>query len=251
MIHLLESAADIRNIEAFKDWTRECVRPIFPHGSLACGYGHMNAGGVSLDYVLAIDYPLGHFQAIRNYAGGIDTPILRRWLATHEPQLLELAQPWPDVPEWWLKSMTAHKLENVAAHAKICSTRCIGTYFSFHRVPECLGERHSTLLRELVPIMHEVLYQVISTYIVRGTGEDAEFIALMSSLSEREKTIMHWLQLGKSNPDISLLTSLKEPTVKHIISRLLEKFGVFTRAQLINKLAMHETPFVRSDTKIL
>jgi hypothetical protein len=47
---------------------------------------------------VTIDYPVGHLDGIRNRAGGIDTPILRRWLATHEPQLFEADDPWPDVP---------------------------------------------------------------------------------------------------------------------------------------------------------
>ena len=75
-------AVDVETIEDFKEWTRRKIRPVFPHETLACGYGHLHAGGVGLDYAVTVDYPVGHLEGIRNRAGGIDTPILRRWLAS-------------------------------------------------------------------------------------------------------------------------------------------------------------------------
>ena len=68
----------LKTVDEFKEWTRKRIRPIFPHETLACGYGHLHAGGVSLDYMIGVDYPVDHLQKIRNRAGGIDTPILRR-----------------------------------------------------------------------------------------------------------------------------------------------------------------------------
>ncbi len=55
MIDAIELERDeVRTIDEFKGWTREKVRPIFPHETLASGYGHLHAGGVALDYVVTI-----------------------------------------------------------------------------------------------------------------------------------------------------------------------------------------------------
>ncbi len=105
----------VKTIDEFKEWTRKKVRPIFPHETLGSGYGHLHAGGVALDYVVTVDYPVSYLQGIRNQAGGIDTPILRRWLATREPQLFEADRPWPDVPVAWLECFRKWGLRNAAA----------------------------------------------------------------------------------------------------------------------------------------
>src|SRR6266852_5246334 len=113
---LLESAASVRTADDFKEWTRACIRPIFPHESLISGWGHMHAGGVALDYMLTVDFPPEHIEATRNSAGGIDTLILRRWLAVQEPVLFDASDPWPDMPVKCLDNFRQHKLRNLIAH---------------------------------------------------------------------------------------------------------------------------------------
>lgn len=92
------SCDSVRTVDDFKRWIKTSIRPILPHESLICGLGHLHAGGVSLDCLITIDFPVGHIQTIRNRAGAIDTPILRRWLATQEPVYFDAEYPWPGTP---------------------------------------------------------------------------------------------------------------------------------------------------------
>jgi hypothetical protein len=70
---------------------------------LGGGYGRIHAGGVGIDGIVVIDFPVEHLKNICNKAGGIDTPNLRRWLATREPQLFEADSTWPHVPGEWFE----------------------------------------------------------------------------------------------------------------------------------------------------
>ena len=101
---LLNSLAIVGTADEFKTWTRTHLRPALPHGALICGLGHLHAGGVSLDYLVTVDYPTEHIEAIRNRAGAIDTPILRRWLLTQQPVVFDADAPWPETPKVWLDS---------------------------------------------------------------------------------------------------------------------------------------------------
>lgn len=225
----------VETLADFRQWTRERVRPVLPHEILACGYGHLHAGGVALDYVVTVDYPMAHLQAIRNKAGGIDTPILRRWLSSGEPQLFDADDPWPDVPPEWLQHFRHHGLQNAVAHAMYDTARCVGTYFSFHRVRASLGVGHVERVKGLVPIMHEALCRVI------GREDEAQrFAGSLAALTEREHDILRWLGLGKTNADIAAIAGLSETTVKHHLTRIFEKVGVDNRVQLIRRLAEHE-----------
>lgn len=229
-------ARDIKTVDAFKQWTREKIRPIFPHEALGCGYGHLHAGGVALDYVIAIDYPMAHLDGIRNRAGGIDTPILRRWLATREPQLFEDEAPWPDAPAAWLESFRRNRLKNAAAHAVYDTERCLGTYHFFHRIPGRLGSFHIEALKRLVPVMDKVLCRVIARLDLQN-----DFVTRLAGLSARENEIARWAGLGKTNGEIAVLSKLSENTVKHHLTNVFAKLAVETRAQLIHRLAEYET----------
>src|SRR4051794_40544814 len=121
---LREAAASVRTVDDFREWTRSCLRPILPHDALLSGFGHMHAGGVNLDYIVAVDFAVEHLEAIRNRAGAIDTPILRRWLEVQEPVFFDADKPWAEIPEKWLGSFRSCGLRNVVAHAVLDNERC-------------------------------------------------------------------------------------------------------------------------------
>jgi DNA-binding CsgD family transcriptional regulator len=233
---LLCSLTEVSTVSEFKRWTRAHLRPVLPHGALICGLGHLHAGGVGLDYLVTVDYPAEHIEAIRNRAGAIDTPILRRWLLTQKPVYFDADDPWPDTPRNWLNSFRSHRLQNVLAHAMYDRERCVGTYHSIYRLPAWPERRHIEILRSLVPALHEALCRVIE-HANGGKSLGIDFAAL----SEREREVLRWLKLGKTNAEIARLAALSESTVKHHLTRVFNKLGVPNRAQLVRCLMEHET----------
>jgi DNA-binding CsgD family transcriptional regulator len=225
---LLTSAASVRTVDDFKEWTKQRIRPLLPHGALVCGLGHLHAGGVGLDYLVTVDYPVEQIESIRNRAGAIDTPILRRWLAEQKPVYFDGRAPWPGMPAIWWDSFQRYDLQNVLAHAVVDADRCFGTYHSFFRMPTPPGEREMQTLQDLVPVLHHVLWQLIER--VNLTDD---FAARIAAMSEREREVLRWLRLGKTNAEIAELTGMSESTVKHYLTRLFDEFGVSNRAQLV------------------
>jgi len=230
------NADSVRTIDEYKEWTRRKIRPVFPHKILISGYGHLHAGGVAIDYLVTINFPQSYLQRLRNRAGAIDTPVLRRCLATQEPQLFEPDRPWPDAPAAWLENFRESGLKNLASHAVIDTERCVGTYHSFHRIPGRLGGAHVQALKRIVPVMHEVLCKVID--LVRL---DSDFARRLAALSAREMEIVQGVKSGKSNTEIAGLSGLSENTVKHHLTRIFGKLAVETRVQLVQWLVEHET----------
>lgn len=155
------TAAEVGTVADFKRWIREEVRHVLPHGAFACGYGRLGTAGVVMDYVLTVDYPLEHLAAIRNAAGDIETPLMRRCFQTESPVLFDAVRPWPDMPADWLANFRRHQLVNAAAHAGYDEVRGVGTYFSFHRLPPPLGQLQRAILIGMTPLLHETLLRVI------------------------------------------------------------------------------------------
>ncbi len=232
---LRDSAASVRTVDDFKKWTASCIRPLLPHGSLLSGLGHLHAGGVGLDYIVMVDYPVGHIEAIRNRAGAIDTPVLRRWLTKQAPVLFDGDDPWEETPQVWLDSFRQFQLRNVVAHGVLDKERCIGTYHSFYQIPGTPDKGYMDAVQTLTPMLHEVFCRVIENY--RSTGHSD---ATLGALTERERDLLQWIGLGKTNTEIARLANLSESTVKHHVTRIFDKLGMANRAQLVRYLAEHE-----------
>ena len=56
-------------------------------------------------------------------------------------------------------------------------------------------------------------------------------------MTGRERQVVHWLRLGKTNAQIAELVNQSENTVKHHVSNVFGKLGVSNRAQLVRCLA--------------
>jgi DNA-binding CsgD family transcriptional regulator len=216
MIEVIARDAErVRTVDEYKDWTRARVRPFLPHAALGSGYGHMRAGGLAFDYAVTVDCPPSHFDGVGSRAGGIDSPLLRRWLATREPQLLEL--------------------KNAASHGVYDAEHGIATYHSFQRIPGPLGAVHAQALQQLVPVMHDALCRVIGLLNLEN-----RFVASLARLSAREREIARWVRIGKTNSEIASVYGLSENTVKHHMTSIFEKLAVQNRAELAVRLVEHE-----------
>ena len=57
-----------------------------------------------------------------------------------------------------------------------------------------------------------------------------------SMLSQREKEIMEWVRIGKTNYEIGMILNISAFTVKNHLQRIFKKFDVANRAQAVEKL---------------
>lgn len=233
---LRESAAAIHTVDDYKLWTRTYLRSVLPHEALISGWGHRHAGGVGLDVMVLVDFPEEHVERIRNRAGAIDTPILRRWLATEQPVAFDADNPWPDAPAQWLDSFRRNALRNVLAHAAWDLERAGGTYHALFRMPTAPGAREAQVLSGLILLLHETFCRVIQSV----SAED-RFSMCLESLTAREREIVHWVGLGKTNGEIACIGSISENTVKHYVTEIFNKLGVCNRTQLVRRLGEHRS----------
>jgi DNA-binding CsgD family transcriptional regulator len=58
----------------------------------------------------------------------------------------------------------------------------------------------------------------------------------LEALSERERQIMVWVALGKTNPEIGCILHISEFTVKNHMKSIFSKLDVTNRAQAVSKL---------------
>jgi DNA-binding CsgD family transcriptional regulator len=240
-------AENIQEIEHFKQWTRQYVRPLIPHAALACVHGLIYGVGISLDYVVAVDYPVEHFAAIRNAAGHMDTPLARRWAEQKRPIFFDENNPGSDVSAAWLQHFRHSQLKNAAADGVMDTQACIATYFSFHRLPYLDEKVLSARFKLLTPILHQTYARVIRHH-KNSTTSSLDYFSLLTT---REYEIAIWISQGKSNIEIGCLLGVAENTVKNHISNILHKTGCNTRANLTVAVIQQEQRRFGIGTKVL
>lgn len=243
----VREAAHVTGIDSFKEWTRNSVRPLLAHGTLACVHGRLYGVGVSLDYVVTVDYPVEHLTAIRNASGHMDTPLARRWFEQQAPVFFDASSPPTDTSQAWLGHFRKHGLVNAAADGVLDKVGCIATYFSFHRLPMLDEATLRATFQILTPLLHEVFARVIRLHQERT----APLINYYSFLTSREQEIAMWVSQGKSNGDIAMLLEVSENTVRNHVSRILDKTGCGNRAGLAAAIVLQEQHRFGMGTKVL
>lgn len=242
-----QEAEHIHEIDQFKHWTRQYVRPLIPHAALACVHGLIYGVGISLDYVVTIDYPIEHLEAIRNAAGHMDTPLARRWSEQKRPVFFDENNPSSDVSDAWLQHFRTSQLKNAAADGVMDTQACIATYFSFHRLPHLDEDLLSVRFESLTPILHQTFARVIHHH-KSSTASSLDYFNLLTT---RECEIAIWISQGKSNIEIGSLLGVAENTIKNHISNILYKTGCTSRAILTVAVIQQEQRRFGIGTKVL
>ncbi len=241
----VREAAHVQEIDSFKEWIRNWVRPLLAHGALVCVHGRLYGVGVSLDYVVAIDFPVAHLAAIRNASWHMDTPLARRWFDQQAPVFFDANVPAADISEVWRGHFRQHGLVNAAADGVLDQVKCIATYFSFHQLPTLDEATLRTTFQTLTPLLHEVFARVIRLHQERSAPHSYNL------LTDREQEIGLQISQGKSNSDIATQLGVSENTIKNHLSRIFDKTGCGNRAGLAAVIILQEQHRTGIGTKVL
>ena len=94
-------------------------------------------------------------------------------------------------------------------------------------------------LKLLLPFIDTALRQMPAAPIRQAScaRDDAQRHAIrVAALSERERQIMAWVAMGKTNPEIGMILAISEFTVKNHMKSIFSKLDVSNRAQAVAKL---------------
>ena len=94
------------------------------------------------------------------------------------------------------------------------------------------GPRHACLLEILILHLHVALARAF-----KGANRPTPLpLKILPGLTDRENEILHWMDSGKANREISQVLKISENTVKNHVQHILIKLKVNTRAQAVSKI---------------
>lgn len=231
LIELIGSLGQVDTRDKLLSWMRKDMQEVLPHHAFICGMWRIHRAGVAPIKFFTWNFPADYLQTLKQPDGLYVSPVIKNWLTSGEVQLLDINETAAmSLDSGWLQRFRDSGLTNIAAHGMQDYTRQHASYFSFHQIPEPLGQRHRRLLQILVPSMHAALLRVLHK--IRSEARAAH---AGRALSARELEVLVWVCEGKTSAEISDILSVARNTVRNQIQSILVKMRVNTRAQAAAK----------------
>ncbi len=227
-MQVAQLATTLTSRDDLRQWLGGQVQWLLPHDALLTATGHFGHGDVRVDLLVVQPahtcvpasalLPLAH--ALRK--GWID--------AQHMPCRMDLNDlPLPSGLRG-LRSAWVHGLrECIPPNERVIALLGRGTSFGEH------DAQALCLLQPFIDAALRRLPQAVPRRSLCLAGLDGLAPARLP-LSERERQIMSWVAMGKTNPEIGCILHISEFTVKNHLKSVYTKLDVTNRAQAVAKL---------------
>jgi len=119
------------------------------------------------------------------------------------------------------------------AHGTHDSAGQVTSLFVFACAPGSIGASQAYVSQLVVPFLHSAW---LRTQIDgRPQSDDGVKPAVATKITPREREILRWVYLGKSNFEIGAILNISALTVKNHVQKILRKLNVVNRAQAVGK----------------
>lgn len=213
-------------------WVRNQFRELVPHDMCECGIGEVDARGLRIHKWAVVDCVVSYLQEIRQPSGYIRGGAVDLWLQQRVPVVYDAQTAASAADVAWVELFRRFELGNMVFHGVQDHRLSQFTYLSLYRLPSP-ATRRLDRITHIAPHLHTVLTRLLR---ISGVGPTAiaDTVAVVP-LTEREREIVRWLQLGKTNWEIGQILRISDKTVKNHVHNIFAKAGVRNRVQLINK----------------
>ena len=231
IMSVLVECTGVQTADQFARVVEGPLRAVLPHEAMLCGVGGISRQGNHIRKILNFNYPLEYFEPLRDADGRLDSPLMKRWRETQEPQLFQSGRDDHAYPGAWVRLFNKYDLRNTLAHGVLDVGGVFSSFFIVSRMPGEVGPEHVFLLKLLTPHLHFALARVLTTV----EEYQGALCKSKKALSVRQREILHWLHEGKTNWEIARILELSELNVKYHIDQIFLKLDVRSRAQAVAK----------------
>ena len=227
-------------------WLQGDVQQWLPHQILLVGWGDFRNGDLQYDIVSNLPglrthlCPAARIAPLVNYFRDC-------WVAAQsQPTQLDIAgcgQLLGEAGQGWTASPGVPGMQTALVHgvgdARLGGERIFAALSS--GVAPAYG---AAALKRIVPFIDSALRRMAPAP-MRQPGAERnqveQLVVRLGQLSERERQIMVWVAMGKTNPEIGCILHISEFTVKNHMKSIFSKLDVCNRAQAVAKLTRMAT----------
>jgi len=232
LIEVIQRSYQIKKHVDFFNWQQDYVTPIFPHDAMIAVWGDFSKGELQYD-VCSKDTGI-RTQALHNANENLNFfmySLYKNWLANEKRwyKINDIFSMFDakDLPNFFTSNLThINSLMVYGVNDIRGNNDCIYIFLSKDKtfpIP-------NLLLGMLMPHLDAALRRIESFEV--ETDDHAEDY-FSQGLTEREHEVLHWVKMGKSNTEISMILEISLNTVKNHLKRIFTKLDVSTRAHAV------------------
>jgi len=217
----------------FFTWTQGLLQNLLKHELLICAA--RNAEPMSFHVESFSTSPLepGPFSELFRQDTSMVPHLIKTWEDHYfQPVICETANAGP-----FEHSALARELNRVGASAVLAHGTCDmsggpASFFTFACRSGTFGPREVCFVELVVPFLHQAW---VRTQINRPAESAGVNPPQANPLTSREREILKWIHLGKSNIEIGTILEISPLTVKNHVQKILRKLNVQNRTQAVGK----------------
>lgn len=242
---VVTSSVEVRSHFDALAWLQGDMQRYLPHDILIAAWGNFQIGNIHHDIVS----PLAGVRSQNSNPQTI-TPLLltlfKRWTQFRKrPFGLNAGESGFLLDDAGLKNVVGDALQKMRCamvHGIVDergSHDCLYVMFSSR---ENFGARECGAMAVVLPYIDTALRQVThlphqnNEHLRSAKGGPEIALPLDCNLTDRESEVLHWVALGKTNPEIASILEISSFTVKNHMQRVFKKLDVTNRAQAVSKL---------------
>ena len=246
LLSVVKASCGVRDKAALGAWLQDDLQRFIPHSAVMVAWGDFRQGAISCELV-SCTREFDGMPLRGSDVAGLLGELFHRWSANRQVPVtmhtseLRLANKPLFPPAPGSRIAIAHGLKDGRGEYE-----CLYVFIG----PAWLQEqRVSDHLRLLLPSIdtgfRQAAEQPRSAPAVPTFSATPEPYAdrhpqeAQQPLSAREREVMQWVRLGKTNSEIALIMNLSTFTVKNHMRRIYKKMDVLNRAQAVGRLAAH------------
>jgi len=214
-------------------WTQGMLQSLVKHELLLCGLRSTHQASYQVDCFASpwID-PEKVSEAFRRDAAFV-SHLVSQWVeAEFRPLVYGADSGVPLVRGAFATELQRLGAEAVIAHGTYDSLGKPVSLFVLAAAPGDLVREHAFLLELIVPFLHLAWMR---TQLRGALEEDGATAKGVDPLSAREKEILRWIHLGKSNSEIGTILGISPLTVKNHVQKILRKLNVQNRTHAVGR----------------
>jgi len=242
--HFLKIAGQGAGLASHADlwrWLQGDVQQWLSHEAMLIGWGDFRSGDLHYDIVSSLPGMRTH-----HWTAATISPLISYlrdcWVAAQQlPCALDLSgctDLLRHCGEGWEPLETLTSMRSALVHGIGNSRNGDERIFAALSLQPTVAPAAGIALKLLLPFMDMALRRMPPAPVIHAPCEHSVVARqiLPLTLSERERQIMVWVAMGKTNPEIGCILEISEFTVKNHMKSIFSKLDVTNRAQAVAKL---------------
>ena len=230
----LDAALRVHTRPHFFSWTQGVLQSLVRHEVLVCALRNGQPLAYRAEaYSTHAANASAFSDAFAQDTGGAPS-LVRGWEENgFRPLSIDLAEGGPCAGGALARELLRVGASRILAHGTHDPSGQAVSLFVFASQPATQRPRQDYFAELIVPSMYVAWLRTQLTRNEGGAGPKAA--AAANPLTAREKEILGWIYLGKSNYEIGAILRISPLTVKNHVQKILRKLDVVNRTQAIGK----------------